>query len=267
MNLARYGAAVLTFALLPITVLGAAPAVPPPSIDTVAGTTVLQQLDSAASLAGVTLVVRAGLDRQTMKQNGVAALVAETIMKTPVGTPAMPLEDAVAARGGSVRFTVDPGRRSFLRRGAARRRTGRTRALACGNRGAGFLSRDRTGGANRTDARDRCKPASRVASRLGHAQRGLVAAGQRGAAGTRHARLAFGSLSRRCLGILSRVLSSRRRLGKRRRTAGRALARRALRRSPVRCRSEPRRRSPCTWPRCEERRAKSWRIETFPHRG
>ena len=115
MNLARY-AAVLAFALLPITALGAAPAVPSPSIDTVAGTTVLQQLDSAASLAGVTLVVRAGLDRQTMKQNGVAALVAETIMKTPVALrqaqgdmPAMPLEDAVAARGGSVRFTVDPG--------------------------------------------------------------------------------------------------------------------------------------------------------------
>jgi len=103
-NLARYGAAVLAFAVLPITLLGAAPAVPSPSIDTVAGTTVLQQLDSAASLAGVTLVVRAGLDRQTMKQNGVAALVAETIMKTPVGVPAMPLEDAVAARGGSVRF-------------------------------------------------------------------------------------------------------------------------------------------------------------------
>jgi predicted Zn-dependent peptidase len=122
-NLARRVAAVLTVALLPITVLGAVPALSPPIVDTVAGTTVLQQLDSAASLAGVTLVVRAGLDRQTMKQNGLAALVAETIIKTPVvlpsgsstgkpaqnNMPAMPLEDAVAARGGSVRFTVDPG--------------------------------------------------------------------------------------------------------------------------------------------------------------
>jgi predicted Zn-dependent peptidase len=122
-NLARRAAAVLTVALLPITVLGAAPEILPPSSDTIAGTTILRQLDSAASLAGITLVVRAGLDRQTMKQNGLAALVAETIMKTPVALPsdsaqgkaaqgdmpAMPLEDAVAARGGSVRFTVDPG--------------------------------------------------------------------------------------------------------------------------------------------------------------
>ncbi|MGA2760477.1 MAG: insulinase family protein [Candidatus Cybelea sp.] len=109
MNLVRRAAAVLTVALLPVTVLGAAPSILPPSTDTVAGTTVLQQIDSAAALAGVTLVVHAGLDRQTMKQNGLAALVAETILKTPVGTPPMPLEEAVAARGGSVRFTVDPG--------------------------------------------------------------------------------------------------------------------------------------------------------------
>jgi predicted Zn-dependent peptidase len=108
-NFVRRAAAALAVALLPATLLGAAPAVSPPSTDTVAGTTVLQQIDSAASLAGITLVVRAGLDRQTMKQNGLAALVAETIVKTPVGTPPMPLEDAVAARGGSVRFTVDPG--------------------------------------------------------------------------------------------------------------------------------------------------------------
>jgi predicted Zn-dependent peptidase len=108
-NFVRRAAAALSVALLPVTLLGGAPTVLPPSSDTVAGTTVLQQIDAAASLAGITLVVRAGLDRQTMKQNGLAALVAETIVKTPVGTPPMPLEDAVAARGGSVRFTVDPG--------------------------------------------------------------------------------------------------------------------------------------------------------------
>ena len=43
-----------------------------------------------------------------MKQNGVAALVAQTILLTPVGSPAMSLQDAIAARGGSVRFTIDP---------------------------------------------------------------------------------------------------------------------------------------------------------------
>jgi predicted Zn-dependent peptidase len=107
-------AATLSLALMPLSALAAGPAVPPPSIDSIAGATVLRQVDYAESLVGVTLLVRAGLDRQTMKQSGLAALVAETIMRTPVrpaqgDTAAMPLEDAVAARGGSVHFTVDPG--------------------------------------------------------------------------------------------------------------------------------------------------------------
>lgn len=80
-----------------------------PSVENVGGTTIVRQVDSAASLVGVALIVRAGLDRQTMKQSGLAALVAETIMRTPVGTPPVPLEEAIAARGGSVHFTVDPG--------------------------------------------------------------------------------------------------------------------------------------------------------------
>ena len=60
-----------------------------------------------------------GSTAQTMKENGLAALVAETIVRTPValhsdsaaGKPAqaVPLEDAIAARGGSIHFTVDPG--------------------------------------------------------------------------------------------------------------------------------------------------------------
>jgi predicted Zn-dependent peptidase len=87
----------------------AAAAVPPPSLESYGGATIVRQDDSAASLIGVAFVVRAGLDRETMKQNGLAALVAEAIVRTPVGTPAMPLEDAIAARGGSIRFTVDPG--------------------------------------------------------------------------------------------------------------------------------------------------------------
>jgi predicted Zn-dependent peptidase len=101
-------AAMLALAIVPAA-LGAAPAVPPPSMDTIAGTTVVQQADAEASLTGVTLIVRAGLDRQTMKQNGLAALVAESIVRTPVGTPPLPLEEAIAARGGSVHFTIDPG--------------------------------------------------------------------------------------------------------------------------------------------------------------
>ncbi|MBV8067448.1 MAG: hypothetical protein JO113_05700, partial [Candidatus Eremiobacteraeota bacterium] len=75
----------------------AAAAVPPPSVENSGGTTIVRQDDNAASLVGVAFVVRAGLDRETMKQNGLAALVAQTILRTPVGTPAVPLEDAIAA--------------------------------------------------------------------------------------------------------------------------------------------------------------------------
>ncbi|HTU80778.1 MAG TPA: insulinase family protein [Candidatus Acidoferrales bacterium] len=82
--------------------------VPMPSMSSAGGTTILQQLDDRASLVGVELEIRAGLNRQTLKQNGLAALTAETILRSPVGTPPMPLEEAVAANGGSIRFTVDP---------------------------------------------------------------------------------------------------------------------------------------------------------------
>jgi predicted Zn-dependent peptidase len=95
-------------AAFPAGAFAATAPVPVPMVENVGGTTVVRQSDSAATLVGVALVVRAGLDRQTMKQNGLAALVAQTIMRTPVGTPPQPLEDAVAARGGSVQFTVDP---------------------------------------------------------------------------------------------------------------------------------------------------------------
>jgi predicted Zn-dependent peptidase len=68
-------------------------------------TTIVQQ-DAAAPLVHVDYVVRAGLDRQQLTQNGLAALTAETILRTPVN--GVPLETAVAAAGGSVSFTVDP---------------------------------------------------------------------------------------------------------------------------------------------------------------
>ena len=77
-----------------------------PAVRNSEGTTIIEQQDPAAPLAHVTFVVRAGLNRQTMSQNGLAALTAETILRTAVdGTP---LEDAVAAHGGGVHFEVDP---------------------------------------------------------------------------------------------------------------------------------------------------------------
>lgn len=69
--------------------------------------TIIDQLDSAAPLLHVEFIVRAGLDRQTLAQNGLAALTAHTILRTPVDGVA--LEDAIAARGGSIKTYIDSG--------------------------------------------------------------------------------------------------------------------------------------------------------------
>lgn len=105
----------LSIAVMPSTLRAAAGDVPSPAVENHGGTTIVRQLDPRSSLVGIVLVVHAGLDRQTMKQNGLAALVAQTILRTPVTLPSakgeaatMPLEQAVAASGGSVRFTIDP---------------------------------------------------------------------------------------------------------------------------------------------------------------
>jgi predicted Zn-dependent peptidase len=99
----------MLLAIVPAVACAAQAVVASPSMQNIGGATIVRQLDAAAPLTGVTLIVRAGLDRQTMRQNGLSALVAEIIMRTPVGNPAAPLEEAIAARGGSVHFTVDPG--------------------------------------------------------------------------------------------------------------------------------------------------------------
>ncbi len=86
-------------------------AVPSPSLQNDGGIPIVSQADASAALVGVVLVLHAGLDRQSLRENGLAALVAQTILRTPVKqseSPAIPLEDAIAARGGSIRFTVDP---------------------------------------------------------------------------------------------------------------------------------------------------------------
>lgn len=66
--------------------------------------------DQGSPLAAVQLFVRAGLDRQTTGQSGLAALVAETVLRTPVpaagAEQALPLADAVDARGASVSYVV-----------------------------------------------------------------------------------------------------------------------------------------------------------------
>jgi zinc protease len=68
--------------------------------------------DAGAPLAAVQLFVRAGLDRQADTQNGLAALVAELILRTPVAAaagPQTPLVDAVNAAGGSLAYYVSSG--------------------------------------------------------------------------------------------------------------------------------------------------------------
>ena len=76
-----------------------------PSVTQSGGTTFIEQNDSAATLAHATFVVRAGLDRQTLAQNGLAALTAQTLLRTPVDNA--PLEEAVAAKGGAIHFSMD----------------------------------------------------------------------------------------------------------------------------------------------------------------
>ena len=82
-----------------------------------------------------------------MRENGLAALVAQTILRTPVKqseSPAIPLQDAIAARGGSIRFTVDPERRALLRRSASRECVRRGASLPQRADRAGLLARDRS---------------------------------------------------------------------------------------------------------------------------
>ena len=103
----------LAVAALPLAARAAGETtVPAPAIKTVDGATIVQQSDERLPLVGIELVVRAGLDRQTLKQNGLAALVAAAILHTPVtqaaGEPPVPLDEAIAANGGSVHITVDP---------------------------------------------------------------------------------------------------------------------------------------------------------------
>ncbi|GAC1590052.1 MAG: hypothetical protein NVS3B28_16680 [Candidatus Velthaea sp.] len=62
------------------------------------------QADDSSLLAGVQMFVRAGIDRQTATQNGLAALSAESIVQTPLN--GVPLREVIAAHGGSLGYVV-----------------------------------------------------------------------------------------------------------------------------------------------------------------
>jgi predicted Zn-dependent peptidase len=84
-----------------------------------ASVTVIEQRDGASELVGTEVMLQAGLDRQSAKQNGLAALVAESILRTPVRGYAS-LEEAVAANGGSITYSVDPRGVRFYLEGLSR---------------------------------------------------------------------------------------------------------------------------------------------------
>ena len=60
--------------------------------------------DPGVPLVSVSLIVRAGADREAAGENGLAGLVAESIVRTPSAGAA--LQDAVAAHGGSLAYSV-----------------------------------------------------------------------------------------------------------------------------------------------------------------
>ncbi len=100
---------------LVLAALGAAPRVasappvlphfPVASRTSVDGATLYVETDDGAALGGLEVFVPAGTDHETASQNGVAALVAECVLRTPVDGIA--LRDAVSDAGGSVEYAID----------------------------------------------------------------------------------------------------------------------------------------------------------------
>jgi predicted Zn-dependent peptidase len=102
----RLAAAAAFLLLVATPIISRAAAGPAPVVTRNGGVTTITQLDASAPLVHVVYVVRAGLDREALSQNGLAALTAQTIVNTPIN--GVTLRDAIAAAGGSISFTVDP---------------------------------------------------------------------------------------------------------------------------------------------------------------
>jgi predicted Zn-dependent peptidase len=87
--------------------LGSAAVAQTTTVQKTGDVTVISQQDAAATLVHASFILRAGLDRQTLTQNGLAALTAQTVLRTPID--GKPVQDAIAAHGGSIEAFVDPG--------------------------------------------------------------------------------------------------------------------------------------------------------------
>jgi len=95
---------------------GAAPSPAPPAMPTPDSGSgrAYAKADPGAMTTGVELRIDAGLDRQTDAQNGLAALVAEAVLRTPVAG-GLDAAGAADAAGASIRYAVDPqGVRFYL---------------------------------------------------------------------------------------------------------------------------------------------------------
>ena len=83
----------------------ATPLYPAVSIVDLGGTRFISQAAPDALLCGVQLFLRAGLDRQEPNKSGVAALVAESVLRTPVD--GVSLQDRIAQDGGSINYAIE----------------------------------------------------------------------------------------------------------------------------------------------------------------
>lgn len=84
--------------------------VAPPTLAHADGVVLLTQNDPTTHLIGTELFVPAGLNRQSPVQNGLAALVAECILRTPVARASgerLALRSVVNDEGGSLSYAVD----------------------------------------------------------------------------------------------------------------------------------------------------------------
>lgn len=78
-----------------------------PTLSTYSSAKIIEQNDAASSLTGLHLFLRAGLDRQTPAQSGIAALVAECLLRSALAPGAESLRSRIAAQGGSISYEVD----------------------------------------------------------------------------------------------------------------------------------------------------------------
>lgn len=103
--LARVVAACVMSVALVTPTLAAAPQSDGVLPQSAGGARIIDLTSAQAPVTGMQVFVPAGLDRQPRSRSGLAAVVAQTLINTPVD--GVPLATAAARAGGSVNFTID----------------------------------------------------------------------------------------------------------------------------------------------------------------